>query len=276
MQDEVIKWLKKQGYPLEMRVASAMRQTGLWVRQSTHYIDLESSKSREIDVLATEREPYGIAEIHFVIECKASNKPWILFTSPFTLDNFNRLSAFGIFSKDARSALVDHFFSKSLDPSLKWMKKDGRVGYNLTPAFCSGEDASYQAACSVIKASMSLLREPVGGCASLIFAFPVIVIGSPLFECFLDENGDTRVAQIKEGWLFFDDRIPGFWGTCIRIVSEAGLEQLSSEILETKDNLQKLIAPDIEREWKKFNEKLKSRKTGMESVQPHELLDTLK
>jgi hypothetical protein len=267
MRDRVVKWLEEQGYPLEMRVASAMRRTGLWVRQSAHYTDLESRKSREIDVLATERELHGLGETHFVIECKTSSKPWVLFTSPFTLENFNRIRAFGIFSKDAMKVLVEHSFSRDLEPTLKWIKKDGRVGYNLTPAFSSGEDAAYQAVCSVIKASMSLVREPIGTHANLVFIFPVIVIGAPLFECYLEENGETNVVQVQEGWLFFDGGISGFQGTCIRIVSEAGIQQLSSEICEIKENLQKVIAPDIEREWKKFEDGLKLGKALHKSIE---------
>ena len=68
-------WLQKQGYPLEMEVASALRKKGLWVRQASYYKDPESDKSREIDVICTEAEVLGMAALHFVVECKASKKP---------------------------------------------------------------------------------------------------------------------------------------------------------------------------------------------------------
>jgi len=118
--DRVAKWLGSQGYPLEMRVASALRQIGLWVRQSTHYVDEDTGKSREIDVLGTHAEQLGVAEIHFVVECKASTKPWVLLTSKHTLDSFNRFLALGIISHRARELLSE----KVPSSSLRWFRKD--------------------------------------------------------------------------------------------------------------------------------------------------------
>ena len=47
---KVRNWLETQGYTLEMRAASAFRAIGFDVRQSSHYDDPETGKSREIDV----------------------------------------------------------------------------------------------------------------------------------------------------------------------------------------------------------------------------------
>ena len=87
----------------------------------------------------------------------------------------------------------------------------------------------------------------------LIFTFPAIVIQSQLVECSLDEIGEMSVKEIDQGWLFFSTWIPGFSGTCIRVVSQGGLENFSSEVRDMKNSLEKLIAPDVDREWQTFN-----------------------
>jgi hypothetical protein len=249
------KWLEQQGYPLEMQTASALRKCGLWVRQSAHYIDEESGKSREIDVLAIEREPLGMAEIYFVIECKTSNKPWILFTSPHALDNYNRLFALGLFSSSGRTAVSNRW--DEAEELLKWLKKDMRNGYNLTAAFTNGEDSAFGAASSVVKACSFLLRTAENGPAKLAFTFPAIILSSPLFECYLDDQGEMRVSEIEQGWLFFDARIAKFHGTCIRIVSQSALEQFAADVGEMKMNLRKLIEPDVQQEWKTLKSRSK-------------------
>ena len=76
LSEKLAKWLSQHGYPLEMRVASiARKQTRFEIRQGWHYIDPERGSSREIDVVCTASEPKGIAEINFIIECKATTKP---------------------------------------------------------------------------------------------------------------------------------------------------------------------------------------------------------
>ena len=73
--DEVREWLERSGFPLEMQSAAAFRQAGFEVRQSSHYIDPENGKDRELDVLATDPDYIGVVQIHFVIECKSGKKP---------------------------------------------------------------------------------------------------------------------------------------------------------------------------------------------------------
>lgn len=256
---QVSKWLEQQGYPLEMRVASALRKQKFWVRQSAHYVDQESGKSREIDVIAMHVEPIGVAETYFVVECKASNKPWVLFTSEHRLNNFNRMFALGIFSQRATE-----YFSGRFDEAtkvLKWLQKDGRIGYNLTSAFTSGEDSAFGAASTVVKACLSLLKASKKSVAGILtYTFPAIVIGAPLFESYLDENGEIKVREIEQGWLFFNARIESFRGTCIRVVSQSALEKYAAEVSETNEKLQKLIEPDVHREWQQFQKDMERKR----------------
>lgn len=251
IEEQVCDWLKKQGYPLEMQVASMLRGNNFCVRQATHYLDVETGKSREVDVLATDADPLGMAEIHFVVECKAGNKPWILFTSADTLYNYNRFFALGILSDGARRVLAEKKFDE-LEEALCWLGKDGRIGYNITEAFTNRTDNTSHAQNTVVKSCTFLLEDNEGWTPPLIFAFPAIVISAPLFECFLDEDGEVRLSPIDQGWVFFDPRIPEVNGTCIRVISQAGLSAYSSEVCAMKDNLHSVIANDVKRVWQEF------------------------
>jgi hypothetical protein len=86
LESKLLKWIKKTGYPHEMRVARIFREAGFDVVQSEHYTDLESNTSREIDVFATKESPLGgdfHISIDFYVECKVSiSKPWLIFTAP--------------------------------------------------------------------------------------------------------------------------------------------------------------------------------------------------
>jgi predicted RecB family endonuclease len=73
-----------------MRVAEEFRQAGFDVQQSEFYIDQESGKPREIDVVAEKRYaleglPAGVRFV-FVVECKrATAKPWVFLSTPASL-----------------------------------------------------------------------------------------------------------------------------------------------------------------------------------------------
>jgi len=93
--EKIIEWLKTTGFPLEMEAASAFRAAGFDVRQSATFPDPQSDKGREIDVLAQDPDIIGVIEISFVIECKSSSKPWVVFTSDDALSGYNKLLALG-------------------------------------------------------------------------------------------------------------------------------------------------------------------------------------
>jgi hypothetical protein len=79
--EQVLKWLNETGFPLEMTAASAFRQAGFEVQQSATYVDLQSEKGREIDVLASDPDLIGFIDLSVVVECKSSTKPWVVLTS---------------------------------------------------------------------------------------------------------------------------------------------------------------------------------------------------
>src|SRR4029079_5519632 len=151
-------WLDKQGYPLEMRTAAAFRGEGFTVRQSQHYVDPDTHKSREIDVVCFVDDELGIASLRIVVECKSGDKPWVVFSSAHTVAGFNRLFAIGALSEPLRAALVAQI--RVIGQHVTWFEKSGRVGYVMVQAMAErNEDHAFTATMSAVKASLWQLAE---------------------------------------------------------------------------------------------------------------------
>lgn len=254
------KWLNDQGYPLEMRVAAmARKHTSFDIRQGWHYKDPESTNSREIDIVCTSSDSRGIAEINFVIECKATKKPWVIFSSNDAASSYHRLSSFGLFSKEARTAVSKQLFSSDLDKndykqakSIPWLWKDGLIGYAISQAFEGNKDVPYKASLSSVKAAIWLLSNSLWKTAkyrTYSISFPIIVTTSPLFECALDADGSPTLKEINHGHLFFKQHIGDFTATCISIVNEKHIESFIKECQEVSEQLFKVMEPEMEQDW---------------------------
>lgn len=244
--EEVAGWLHSQGYPLEMRVAAAMSVEGVDVLQSWQFVDHETGKSRELDVLAIGGDAFGMASVYACVECKSTSKPWVLLSAPDGRVPYNRARGFGILSPDALAIVID-----KLDRFLEipWFAKEGRLSYGITEAFTSAEDRTRSAILGALKASIALLDRTALGHSRFTFVFPAVVTSSPLFVCHLTEGGELHIRQVSEGWLFVGEAFPGFSGTFVRIVSQAGLEGFCQEVVETRSAILSAIDDDLARAW---------------------------
>jgi hypothetical protein len=82
--ERVRRWLTTTGYPLEMRVALELsKQRPSSIEQSKYYVDLNTRKIRETDVVGvwTARHENLDVELRLVVECKSKPAPWIVFDS---------------------------------------------------------------------------------------------------------------------------------------------------------------------------------------------------
>ncbi|MBL1457831.1 MAG: hypothetical protein COA34_008215 [Methylophaga sp.] len=257
------KWLNTNGYPLEMLVASiARKHTKLSIRQGWHFIDSESGDSREIDIVCSAGDPYGYAEINFVIECKATNKPWVIFSSEDAIDSYHRLSSFGLFSKEAFDSVLDQVFPRSLDipeeyidsSLIPWLNKKGMVGYSIAQAFEGNKDIPYNASIATIKASTWLINNSLwrsyGESRPFAISFPIIVTSSPLFECTLDDDGKTILNEISHGYLFFKQYIKDSSPTCISVVTEGYIETFMKECQLVADYMLDALSDAIQHHHK--------------------------
>jgi hypothetical protein len=229
MFEDVRTWLTSQGFPLEMRTASAFRKAGFEVRQSVLYRDAETGKSREMDILAIDPDIRGILRIHFVIECEATKKPWLLLCSPNTLDGYNRLFSFAVSSRETKAALSDRL--PEIIAERPWLRKPGLTGFSLRQAF-SENDLAYAAALSLAKATDDLVnRDRDKYTARLCLAFPIIVVESPLIRCDLAEDGEVLLEEVDQGEFLFHADPPKGFGTYIRVVTA---NQLTAFAIEAK------------------------------------------
>jgi hypothetical protein len=220
-------WLQAQGFTLEMHAASAFRAAGFEVRQSSHYIDPETGKGREIDVVARDPDILGIIDITFIVECKSSKKPWVLLCSPDTVVGYNRFFALVALSEKALGVLAGRV--TELLPKFDWLRKGGLIGYGLRQAL-SDSDVAYTAAIGLATACDSWIHPPEGAYAPpYSFAFPVMVVDSPILQCSLGHGERIEISEVDTGEFLFVARFPRYFGSCIRVVSLSRLQAFAQE-----------------------------------------------
>lgn len=246
MIDTVQKWLEGEGFPLEMHVAATFRKVGFEVRQSSHYVDAETGKGREIDVVARDPDPMGIVEIYFAIECKSSKKPWVLLASPDTLSGYNRIFTLGVLSEKAVDAFAQRI-SEFLK-TLPWLRKEGVAGYAFRQAFGGQSDHAYSAAVSAGKACQYLVRPPERGyVAPFVLAFPVVVVDAPLIQCVLGRGGRLNLQEVDEGEFLFFAHLPTYFGSCIRVVTLEHLPVFAREAKRAAEQFRAALKPEEEK-----------------------------
>ncbi len=116
MLESVRKWVLDQDYPLEMRTALAFRKGGFEVHQSEIHYDETDGKTRETDVVAIDRNYRGLTRITFVVECKSSKKPWIIFSTNQATAGLNIFFSYAVMSEPVIEALHE---VTSSDPDIR-------------------------------------------------------------------------------------------------------------------------------------------------------------
>lgn len=244
--EKVLDWLQKTGFPLEMQAASAFRSVGFDVRQSYTFPDPQSDKGREIDVLAEDPDWLGLIEISFVVECKSSPNPWVVLTSEDALLNYNRLHAFAVTSSAAKDAFIKRQGNYGLlDP---YIRRPTRCGYGFRQAFGKDNDPAYSAAIGAMKASCGSAQDrPIPTFPRLAFAFPIIVVDSPLFECSLAEDGELRLAEVEQSEFLFSAHIPDHVGCCINVVTKSRLPAFAQWAKQCANTIREELKGEQER-----------------------------
>jgi len=246
---KVLEWLQKTGFPLEMQAAQAFRSAGFDVRQSFTYLDPELAKGREIDVLAQDPDWLGVIEVSFVIECKASTNPWVVLTSNDALSNYNSLFAFAVTSSAAKNALRNKVF-KDLGLLSPYIKRDSHGGYGFRQAFGKDNDPAYAAAIGAIKACAGVAQDRNSpDIPRLAFAFPVIVVDAPLYECALTNDGELQLTEVEQSEFLFSAHIPEYVGTCIKVVTKAKLQEFAQWAKQLANCIREELKSEEERAY---------------------------
>ena len=239
-------WLEKSGYPLEMETASALRGAGFDITPSYIYTDQETGKGREIDVLATTHDRIGLLHVAFLIECKSSSHPWIIFKSKDSESSYSPLSALGLYSDTARAAASRLVTSSN---AIRWFTyRSDRCGYGLRQAFGGENDSAFAASVSVIKATSAILSLPRLASPRIVFAFPIIVVDAPIFECTLSDKKELDLSQVEQSSFTFSQHTPNQTPCVIRVVHKAALNHFASFAREFSDSLKNELQPEV-KEW---------------------------
>lgn len=245
LRGRVEEWLEKQGYPLEMHTAAAFKRAGFQVTIADFYEDVEEGKSREIDVTAArfsslDRDVF--LQVCIRVECKRSDKPWVLFASEAQPE---RHAIFNVFASEVGrwfliKAHQKPVFRKRLF-QLPLLYPKGMC-YGLTQAFRESRDA-YKAIMSAAKASIARTIEfdnlPASEDAPRMcgVVFPLVVLDAPLFTCVLDTNGQPKAVQVPEGVLFWKGLSTSHSATLIHVCTKDALSGLIEAANETADVL---------------------------------------
>ncbi|MFI9535436.1 hypothetical protein ACIG56_19580 [Nocardia fusca] len=245
---KVSKWLREQGYPLEMRTARELRARSVSATLGWYYTDVESQQQRETDIYAYARrhypnDEYAIVQVSLAIECKSSKeKPWILFT-----DGPTRMTP------SARR------FQRFMAPDRNWLRPfletserlpllDGYSphGYTLVRAFAGdNQDVAFGAMLSAAKAAAGIQcwhnTGPRGETFNSII-LPVLLVDAPLLQCELDDDGTERLTPIERGtiqWRYqLTPQAPPH--TIITIATPAALPSLAEDLNTTADEVLRL------------------------------------
>ncbi|MCG8643359.1 MAG: hypothetical protein MI862_26770 [Desulfobacterales bacterium] len=221
IEKKILSWIKKTGFPLEMETAAAFKKANFEVLQSFIYPDSQQNKGREIDVVAHDPDWLGLIEISFVLECKSSKKPWVVLTSEDTLP-YNRLLAFAISTKDAKNVMAKHLMNK--EPLRDIIHSLKANGYGFHQALGNKKDEAYTAVINLAKACTDItIERNVEGFPRIAFAFPVIVIDSPLFECLRTDRGEIEIKEVDESSFIFSAYLPERTGCCVQVVKKESL-----------------------------------------------------
>lgn len=243
LQKKVLEWLHSTGFPLEMSVANAFRREKFEIRQSTPYLDPQTGKGREMDVVAIDPDYIGAIEISFVMECKSSAKPWIVLTSDDAFGNYNRFSAFAAMTKSARNALSNK--ESSLLDCWPFIERGDEGGYGFRQALSDGGDAAYTASMGVMKACVDMVRAGEDWPAKpMVFAFPVIVVDAPIFECRLLTDGNLELKEVAESEFLFQAHLPKPLGCSIRVLTKSQLPAFAARSRELARALRKDLKDD--------------------------------
>lgn len=256
--DKVAKWVRQQGYPLELRTARELESKKISATIGWYYTDPDSGQERESDVLALATRwatSDDCVAISLAIECKsARDKPWVLVAPNsdglrWASSPWYRLRA----PQTSWLSGIEQVADGNLPTPL--LDMDRSCGYTLVRAFAGGnEDVAFSAMMSVAKAARSVHAEhehdqETGNffAPSYAVVVPVLLVDAPLFRCDLNSDRDVRLTPIDQGTVIFKHRVvgPSTAPLAIKVVTSEAFPSLVDDVNVTADSLSAVISPDI-------------------------------
>jgi len=212
---DVEAWLTHQGYGFEHETAEAFRRAGFTASLGRTYIDPNSGRPRDIDVVAEVALSRAPAHIYVVAECKASAiGAWVIRESqlPWNEDLWLPIS-----TVDLESEL--HEAEATIAEMLPAGESHGPTAFAVVEAVDNGDrDAAYSALSQAVSAARGWLVRA----ATPSIALPIVVVDTPLYTLRYDKAGKADLEEVKQRRVLWPDPGPRS-RTAVDIVSRRAL-----------------------------------------------------
>jgi hypothetical protein len=239
LEKKVEKWILKNGYPFEMKVAQAFKSEGFHVSQSILYKDNDLNKYREIDIIAhTNKFVNGVwINLTYVVECKKStDKPWVVFKNK---DLFNlqskRYKILGSKNSDKLISKIPE--EKRKDENLKFIFPSiSECGYNVVTAFKESKDLAYSASKSLLNACNYLVEKSNNSKLNFCNIYiPIIIIEGILYESFLKNDGTLNLSEVNYSTIANTKSFDESASSILTIASSLELNNFIKELRNNND-----------------------------------------
>lgn len=213
--EKIAEDLKKSGFASELAALQIFNNLGWGVAAGTHYLDPVEHKTREIDIIAWDREPkatdgYSVS-VQLICDVKKTEKPWVLLrsSSPDELVDIRsgvNLQTGGCGSqKNNRLSIALKFIEKSPAVSNAWIAHGLHESFK-PPIEHSKWYSTCQSLCRFTRHLTSIYNEPQElKSKKLTFFQPVVIVDGELFEASLHSEGTIKVNELNAGSLEFSD-----------------------------------------------------------------------
>jgi hypothetical protein len=181
-----------------MRTVRFLRKAGLSIEYGVRYADIETAKIHNIDIVGEIHVPDSEAthRLDIVVECRATDAPWIAFTTTHQELNSH---PFSLHVDECQKCVRGHEIELECFPLRDILithdlvqKQSDDAGSQSPPHAAAAElcDAIHS-----FKKALPPAMEPDGYHLSVTW-IPIIVTTAPLFSCELVEN-EIKLAEIE-------------------------------------------------------------------------------
>lgn len=197
--NKLIDWLNKTGFPFELWVESTFSKFKFNTMNSALYEDRENSLFREVDLIAekdwADSDEKTVFSIKFLIECKKSEKPFIL------LENSeNKTAQISIGEYYGMSDYVAGLAINNPNNKLQLPNKS-KSGFKLIQGFVNGDEVPHKAINTLVKSFKDYEEKEKEIIDSYIeeninsIQIPILLIDAPFFS--LKTNIENKLELEK-------------------------------------------------------------------------------
>lgn len=256
---KVKEWIEKTGYPFEIQLTKMLRKQGFSADISVPYRDINSNILREIDIVAEYlidlEGSLGIA-INLIIECKKSEKPFVIFASE---EEYSSCSEINLKNYNANHKCASLFLAGEASKLLKEVKQNISLGHTIVEAFKTSDQYIYSGIMGLTNAFLYYQKEfeqlATIENGLICVNIPILAVNSDIYLSSINEMGDTEIKNIQIGGIkthnpdanFFDEN------TWIIVTDAQALEGIAIELKTWLTKIAEL--PNMFEKLKKYLEK---------------------